>query len=59
MVKKVKKALSNPVVTSNVKWAKNTAIGTAKGVTIAAAANIVGEGVRTGLRRGLKAKKHR
>ena len=57
MPKRLKAIAQNESVRSNVKWAKNTAIGTAKGVTIAAAANIVGEAARTSLSKRLKHKK--
>jgi hypothetical protein len=57
MPKKLKAFSENPTVRSNVKWAKNTAIGTTKGVAIAAAANIVGEAARQSLTRRLKHKK--
>lgn len=59
MKDRLKAMKNNPTVTSNAKWAKNTAIGTAKGVAIAAVANIAAEGVRHSLRKGLKTKKAR
>lgn len=47
---------ARPQIRANVKWARNTAIGTAKGVTIAALATSAGEIVR---QTGRKALRHR
>lgn len=47
---------AKPQIRANAKWAKNTAIGTAKGVAIAAAATSVAEIVRQTGRKTLRHK---